>query len=125
MVRSLYPGNKKQERFEVLPAYDIQGCFSMCYIQLYNIVMMILLVSSGREFRAVFLSTAEPATPEGKTKNPTKSPCSQYVFNTAITRSKSLVVCAGNPFLLMKMEQHMDNECLCWRDYIRDRKSVV
>ena len=67
----------------------------------------------------MFLSTAEPTTPEGKTKNPTKSPCSQYVFNTAITRSKSLVVCAGNPFLLMKMEQHMDNECLFWRDYIR------
>ena len=119
MVRSLYPGNKKRERFEVLPAYDIQGYFPVCYIQLYNIIIMILLVSSGREFRAVFLSTAEPTTPEGKTKNPTKSPCSQYVFNTAITRSKSLVVCAGNPFLLMKMEQHMDNECLFWKDYVR------
>ena len=78
-----------------------------------------ILFFPGREFRAVFLSTAEPTTPDGKVKNPTKSPCSQFVFNTVITRSKSLVVCAGNPFLLMKMEQTMDNECLFWRDYIR------
>ena len=77
------------------------------------------MVSVGREFRAVFLSTAEPTTPEGKPKNPTKSPCSQYVFNTVITRSKSLVVCAGNPFPLMKSEKRMDNECQCWRDFIR------
>jgi len=78
----------------------------------YNntVVTPILLTSAGREFRAVFLSTAEPTTPEGQPKNLTKSPCSQYVFNTAITRSKSLVVCAGNPFLLMKSEKHMDND---------------
>ena len=81
--------------------------------------MIIYYFFPGREFRAVFLSTAEPTTPDGKAKNPTKSPCSQFVFNTVITRSKSLVVCAGNPFLLMKMEQTMDNECLFWRDYIR------
>ena len=83
------------------------------------VVNLVLLVSAGREFQAVFLSTAEPTTPEGKPTNPTKSPCSQYVFNTAITRSKSLVVCAGNPFLLMKSEKHMDNECQCWRNFIR------
>ena len=73
----------------------------------------------GREFEAIFLSTAEPTTAEGKSKNPTKTPCSQYVFNTALTRAKSLVVCAGNPFLLMKIEEHMKNECSCWKDYIR------
>ena len=65
------------------------------------------------------MSTAEPTTVEGKSKNPTKTPCSQYVFNTALTRAKSLVVCAGNPFLLMKIEEYMDNECSCWKDYIR------
>jgi len=65
----------------------------------------------------VFLSTAEP-TPEGQLKDLTKSPCSQYVFNTVITRSKSLVVRAGNPFLLMKSEKYMGNECQCWRDFI-------
>ena len=88
-------------------------------MQIYSTSYDYILFFPGREFRAVFLSTAEPTTPDGKAKNPTKSPCSQFVFNTVITRSKSLVVCAGNPFLLMKMEQTMDNECLFWRDYIR------
>ena len=61
----------------------------------------------GREFRALFLSTSEPTAPNGSTKNPTKSLCDRYVFNTAITRAQSLVVAAGNPFLLLKVEQHM------------------
>ena len=73
----------------------------------------------GQEYEAVFLSTAEPTTAEGRSKHPTKTPCSQYVFNTALTRAKSLVVCAGNPFLLMKIEEHVNNECFCWKDYIR------
>ena len=66
------------------------------------------------------MSTAEPTFEDGRSKNPTKSPCGQYVFNTAITRAKSLVVCAGNPFLLMEIEKHMNNEQPnCWRDFIR------
>ena len=66
------------------------------------------------------MSTAEPTFEDGRSKNPTKSPCGQYVFNTAITRAKSLIVCAGNPFLLMKIEKHMKNEQPnCWRDFIR------
>ena len=66
------------------------------------------------------MSTAEPTFEDGRSKNPTKSPCGQYVFNTAITRAKSLVVCAGNPFLLMKIEKRMNNEQPnCWRDFIR------
>ena len=66
------------------------------------------------------MSTVEPTNEYGRSKNPTKSPCGQYVFNTAITRAKSLVVCAGNPFLLMKIEKHMNNEQPnCWRDFIR------
>ena len=52
-------------------------------------------------------------------KNPTKSPCGQYVFNTAITRAKSLFVCAGNPFLLLKTEEKMKNEQMFWRDYMK------
>ena len=43
------------------------------------------------------------------------------MFNTALTRAKSLVVCAGNPFVLMKIEEHTRNKCSssCWKDYIR------
>ena len=69
----------------------------------------------------MFLSTAEPTTAEGASKNPTKTPCSQYVFNTALTRAKSLVVCAGNPFLLMKIEKMTKNtdKQLFWAEYIR------
>ena len=63
---------------------------------------------TGREFQCVFLSTAEPTTAKGKSKNPTKTPCNQYVFNTALTRAKSLIVCVGNPFLLMKIENQMN-----------------
>ena len=75
----------------------------------------------GREFQCVFLSTAEPTTAEGASKNPTKTPCSQYVFNTALTRAKSLVVCAGNPFLLMKIEKKTKNTDIqpFWAEYIR------
>ena len=78
-------------------------------------------VSTGREFQCVFLSTAEPTTPEGGSKNPTKTPCSQYVFNTALTRAKSLVVCAGNPFLLMKIEEKLGdaNERSCWKEFLQ------
>ena len=75
-------------------------------------------IGIGCEFEAIFLSTAEPTTRDGKSKNPTKTPCSQYVFNTALTRAKSLVVCAGNPFLLMTIEESMGNECSCWKEYI-------
>ncbi|XP_019856644.1 PREDICTED: uncharacterized protein LOC109585133 [Amphimedon queenslandica] len=85
------------EDIDVRTVFDIQGC----------------------EYEAIFLSTAEPTTKEGKSKNPTKTPCSQYVFNTALTRAKSLVVCAGNPFLLMTIEESMGNECSCWKEYIR------
>ena len=70
----------------------------------------------------MFLSTAEPTYPNGASKNPTKTPCSQHVFNTALTRAKSLVVCAGNPFLLMKIEKmtkKVDSDKFFWAQYIK------
>ena len=73
----------------------------------------------GREFQAIFLSTTEPIDSNGLSMNPTKSPCGQYVFNTVITRAKSLVVCVGNPFILLRVEKRMNNERLVWKDYLR------
>ena len=74
----------------------------------------------GREFRAVFISTLEATGANGAAVNPTKSICDQYVFNTIITRAQSLVVCVGNPFLLLSIESHSRNikKC-CWKEYIK------
>ena len=72
--------------------------------------------SVGGEFHAVFLGTIEPTDPSGKTCNPTKSICDQFVFNTVITRARSLVVAVGNPFMLLKMEHHSSKHC--WREYL-------
>ena len=80
------------------------------------------IIIIGQEFQAIFLSTAEPLDECGRSKNPTKSPCGQHVFNTAITRAKSLIVCAGNPFLLMEVEkkiQKTDTDKFFWKEYLR------
>ncbi len=60
----------------------------------------------GMELRAIFVSTSEYVTAEGKSKNPTKSPSDRHVFNTLLTRSKSLVVAIGSPLHLLRMESH-------------------
>lgn len=77
----------------------------------------------GREFLALFLSTSEPTNTDGSTSNPTKSLCDRFVFNTALTRAKSLVVAAGNPFLLLKTEQHMvtkyGDKGKVWSNYLK------
>ena len=63
------------------------------------------------------------------TRDPVKSLCDQYVFNTVITRACSLVVAIGNPFRLMKIEE-MGSQCdqdvdlsagkkkKCWQTFI-------
>ena len=77
---------------------------------------------TGQEFEAVFLSTTEPVDPEGNTANPTKSPCDPYVFNTILTRSKSLVVVVGSPLALLGIEEHMKKlygkMASCWSKYL-------
>ena len=44
------------------------------------------------------------------TRDPVKSLCDQYVFNTVITRARSLVMAFGNPFRLMEIERNLANE---------------
>ena len=105
----------------MLAAYKTAAGYSLIACNLCIVALLYGTFHIGREFQCVFLSTAEPTTAEGASKNPTKTPCSQYVFNTALTRAKSLVVCAGNPFLLMKIEKMTKNtdERPFWAEYIR------
>lgn len=82
-----------------------------------------IYVCTGREFRALFVSTSEPTKRNGSTKNPTKSLTDRFVFNTALTRAQSLVVSFGNPFLLLKMEEFMvkryGEKGKCWSNYLK------
>ena len=81
----------------------------------------------GGQFRAVFVSTSEPteALADGSVapSNPTKSICDPFVLNTVITRAQSLVVCVGNPFLLLRLEQSMvrkyGDRGKCWSHYLK------
>ena len=41
------------------------------------------------------------------------------MFNTALTRAQSLVVAAGNPFQLLKVESTMTDQVGCWKEYLR------
>ena len=81
------------------------------------------MVVSGQEFQAVFLSTTEPIAEDGNTLNPTKSPCDRYVFNTVLTRAKSLVVVVGSPRVLLNTEKHMvklyGDKGRCWSLYLK------
>ena len=71
----------------------------------------------GREFQALFISTIEPLDASGRSTNPTKSLCDKYVFNTVLSRTKSLVVAVGNPYALLKTEEKM-GDYGCWKTYI-------
>ena len=101
---------------------------STCIGLKYLVIFHLLLHYSGREFKALFISTVECVHDGFKSANPTKSFCNRYVFNTALTRARSLVVIAGNPFLLLKMEAAMSQPMGCWREYLRrciDRNTII
>ena len=105
-----------------LPTYDVQGWGYGCWVLVASVISFIV-TSLGREFRALFLSTSEPTDKDGATRNPTKSICDRYVFNTAITRAQSLVVAVGNPFMLLRTERHMVQKYgakgKCWSNYFK------
>ena len=87
--------------------------FDWILVPIYDIIFI------GHEFRAVFLSTCEPLELDGRSKDPLKSLCNPYVFNTAISRAKSLVVAVGNPFMLLKIENIMGSRRHCWKEYLK------
>ena len=64
------------------------------------------------------MSTVEALDPYGYSLDPTKSLCSPIVFNTAITRTKGLIVVVGNPYTLMDVEEKMGNRMHCWAEYL-------
>ena len=65
----------------------------------------------------MFLSTCEATDDHGNPRDPVRSICHEQVFNTLITRSRSLIFAAGNPFLLQHMGQGY--EVNCWEEFIR------
>ena len=94
----------------------------ICAVHICNNNEYVLCSFIGTEYRALFISTNECIT-DGVCANPIKSICDRYVFNTALTRAKSLVVCCGNPFKLLKiqslMEKKYGNAGKCWSEYIK------
>ena len=81
------------------------------------------MTCTGREYQAIFVGTSEVTSESGESPNMTKTISDPYVFNTAITRSQALVVAVGNPFLLLKREEHMvkkfGERARCWSQYIK------
>ena len=67
----------------------------------------------------MFVSTNEATDSQGYSKNPTKSMCDPFVFNTVITRAKSLFVCVGNPYFICQLEEKMKTGKRCWATYIQ------
>lgn len=81
------------------------------------------MIYAGREFRAVFIGTSDITSPEGKPLNPTKTMFDPRILNTSVTRSKSLVVAVGNPYLVLHMEKQMtadlSDKAKCWSHFMK------
>lgn len=71
----------------------------------------------------MILSTSEPTNADGSARDPTKSICNPFVFNTVISRARSLVVVVGNPYVLLRKEQHMvrqyGEKAKCWSNFLK------
>ena len=66
----------------------------------------------------LLLSTVESTYSNGRPFDPLKSLCHPAVFNTAITRARSLVIAVGNPFTLTKSEEMLGSTFGCWKEFI-------
>ena len=78
---------------------------------------------AGKDYRIVILSTSEPTNADGSARDQTKSICNPFVFNTVISRARSLIVCVGNPYVLLRKEQHMvsryGEKAKCWSNFLK------
>ena len=97
----------------LLPSYAIQG---NKYEDTINHSISLYI---GHEFQAIVLSTYEPLEDNGESSNPTKTLVDPNIFNTAISRSRQLVIAVGNPFILLRTEKVMGYGGGCWREYIK------
>ena len=97
----------------LLPSYAIQG---NKYEDTINHSISLYI---GHEFQAIVLSTYEPLEDNGESSNPTKTLVDPNIFNTAISRSRQLVIAVGNPFILLRTEKVMGYAVGCWREYIK------
>ena len=104
----------------MLTTYEIQGMNIILYHSCH--IIWYFSTCAGQEFQALFMSTAEPVDESGNTTNPTKSPCDPFIFNTVLTRAKSLVVVTGCPYALLDIEDHMvkiyGEKGKCWSNYM-------
>lgn len=98
----------------------------MCTLYVYYMctlnMFFTLYIYVGQEYDSLYISTCEPTHPSGETRNPTKSICDPLIFNTALTRARSLIVSFGNPYLLLSIEEHMNQTYSgggrCWSQYM-------
>ena len=65
----------------------------------------------------MFLSTVEPTDERGKPHDPVRSISNELVFNTIMTRARSLIYCVGNPFVLYELGKLYDVNC--WSAYLQ------
>ena len=73
------------------------------------------------------MCTAQPVNQDYSPFDPVKSMCDPFMFNTIVTRPKSLLVVIGNPFRLRKIEQithsgkidqNIQDPPACWSEYL-------
>lgn len=67
----------------------------------------------------MFLCTNDYKDSSGLVTNPTKSLLTPEIFNTVLSRSRSLVVAVGNPFVLLETEEKMGHPKKCWNEYLK------
>ena len=72
----------------------------------------------GQEFDVLIMSTVESVYSDGRPFDPLKSLAHSAVFNTAITRARSLVIAIGNPDTLRRSEHSIEGSSRCWDLFI-------
>uniref|UniRef100_A0A1X7V9J7 Death domain-containing protein n=1 Tax=Amphimedon queenslandica TaxID=400682 RepID=A0A1X7V9J7_AMPQE len=95
------------------PCYDVLKKKKVSFLPSFMI--------QGHEFQAIFISLLEPLKDGKNREYLTKSLFNKFVFNTVITRAKSLVVCVAKPLELLDFEDQyikLTLEAKCWHEYL-------